>query len=195
MGHIREGGEAKMRTLINRRCGVCSGLIFFFLLNGTVFSQSYKSLYPCFIDLPGWEAEEVSGMDPDDWVITTGAKRDLITATRDYEKGDKSLSVVIQVGPGIAALYADMEESESNSDGMHVTVKKIKGHQAHISCHREDETNCCDIRIVLFSHKESGALLMFVSEGLTEKEALEIAQKFDWDLMTEKAKSLKFHSQ
>jgi hypothetical protein len=36
---------------------------------------------------------------------------------------------------------------------------------------------------------------MFTSEGLTEEEALETAQKFDWDLMTEKAKSLKFHSQ
>jgi hypothetical protein len=183
-----------MRTLIKRRCGVWSGLIFFFLINGTVFSQSHKSLYPCFIDLPGWEAEEVSGMDPNDWVVTTGAKRDLITATRDYEKEDKSLSVVIQVGPSIAALYAGMEESESNSDGMHVTVRKIKGHQAHINFHREDETNCCDIRIVLFSDKESGALLMFVSEGLTEKEALEMAQKFDWDLMTKKAKTLKFHS-
>jgi len=183
-----------MRTLIKRLCGVCSVLIFFFLINGTAFSQSHKSLYPCLIDLPGWEAEEAYGMDPDDWVMTTGAKRDLITATRDYEKGDKSLSVVIQVGPDVASLYADMEETESNSGGMHVTVKKIKGHQAHISCHLEDETNCCDMRIVLFSDKESGALLMFVSEGLTEKEALEIAQKFDWDLMTEKAKSLKFHS-
>jgi hypothetical protein len=146
------------------------------------------------IDLPGWEAEEASGMDPNDWTLTTGAKRDLITATRDYEKGDKSLSAVIQVGPGVAALYADMEESESNSSGMHVTVKKIKGHQAHINCQQDDETNCCDIRIVLFSDKESGALLMFVFEGLTEKEALEIAQEFDWDLMTEKAQALKFHS-
>jgi hypothetical protein len=121
-----------MRISIKQLCGVWSGLIFFFLMNGTVFGQSYKSLYPCFIDLPGWKAEEVSGMDPNDWVMTTGARRDLTTATRDYEKGDKSVSAVIQVGPGVAALYADMPESESNSGGMHVTVKKIKGHQARI---------------------------------------------------------------
>ncbi len=183
-----------MRKLIKRLCRVGPSLIFFFLINGMVFSQAYKSLYPCLIDLPGWEAEEVSGMDPNDWVMTTGAKRDLITATRDYEKGDKSLSVVIEVGPGVATLYADMEEADSVSGGMHVTVKKIKGYRAHISCHLEDETNFCDIRIVLFSDKESGALLMFASEGLPEKEALEIAQKFDWDLMTEKAKSLKFQA-
>jgi hypothetical protein len=184
-----------MRTLVRHLCGVWSGLVLFFLISGTAFGQSHESLYPCFIDLPGWEAEEAFGMDPNDWVMTTGTKRDLIAATRDYEKGDKSLSAVIQVGPGIAALYADMPESESNSGGMHVTVKKIKGHQTRIECHREDETNYCDIRIVLFSDKKSGGILMFTSEGLTEKEALGTAQKFDWELMSEKARSLKFHSQ
>ncbi len=184
-----------MRTSIKYLCGVWSGLILFCLISGTAFAQSHESLYPCFIDLPGWEAEEASGMDPNDWVMATGTKRDLIMASRDYEKGDKSFSAVIQVGPGVAALYASMPESESNSGGMHVTVKKIKGHQADISYHREDKTDYCDIRIVLFSEKKSGGLLMFTSEGLTEKEALKTAQKFDWNLMTKKAKTLKFHSQ
>ncbi len=184
-----------MRTLIKHLCGVWSGLILFFLISGTAFGQSYKSLCPCFVDLPGWEAEDASGMDPNDWITTTGARRDLIAATRDYEKGDKSFSAVIQVGPGIAALYADMPENESNSGGMHVTLKKIKGHQTRIDCHREDGTDYCDIRIVLFSDKKSGALLMFTSEGLTEKETLETAQKFDWESMTKEAKTLEFHSQ
>jgi len=149
-------------------------------------------LFPCFINLPGWEAEEASGMDPDDWVIVAGEKRDLIIATRDYEKGDKSFSAVIQVGPSVAALYAEMEDGQFDSGGIHITIQKINGFKTYIDFKKDDESSTCDIKVVLFADKEFQGLLWFTSEGLTEKEALDIAQKFDWGLMRNKAESIKF---
>ena len=181
-----------MRILRKRSQLTWLGIAFLLFLTVAVFCESYKPLLSCLIDLPGWEAEEASGMDPDDWVMTTGAKQDLITATRDYEKGDKSLSAIIQVGPGIAAMYSDAEEGKFDAGGMNITLKKIKGFLTHIEHHQEESIDYCDIRVVLSSQEKSGALFMLTSEGITEEEALKIAQKFDWDLMRKKAESLEF---
>lgn len=181
------GGE-KMK-IVPRKTGFrLAGFIIFalfcFLLAGPVNAraESYETLFPCFIDLPGWEGEEPEGMK----VEQAGMK--MINAKRAYTKGDKEITAVImignQVGTGAITLkgMADIETDEQK-----VTVKTIKGFLTQTVYDKTDRSGT--VTVIILPREKLGAIFTLSFEGLTEKEAIKVAKRFDWNLIREKAES------
>jgi hypothetical protein len=144
------------------------------------FSQSYKSLTSLLIDLPGWNAESPEGMDMD----MSGMKS--VTAGRDYEQGDKSISAAIIAGFQMQGMWnpAYQEGFRMDTTQGTVAVETIKGFSV---VHTFDKESAEGIVVVLIREPSTdgsgGAVFAFEFAGLNMDEALQLAQRFDWKSM------------
>jgi hypothetical protein len=140
---------------------------------GTVSSaradQAFQRLMPLLIDLDGWQGKKPDGMSMD---MPSGS---MTTATREYQKGPARAHASVMVGTAAMGALAPMQA------GMNVTTSE--GHMLTANMHGMQ---------VLKSYtmaQKSGALLValdkdamfsFSYNGMSEDEALALAEKFDW---------------
>jgi hypothetical protein len=166
---------AKSRSVIFSLCLALATL-------GMVFSAhadpAFQRLTPLLIDLDGWQGKKPDGMSMD---IPNGS---ITTATREYQKGPAKAHVTVMVGPSaIGALTPILT-------GMNVTTSE--GHMTTASMH--------DMKVMktYTTAQKSGALIValdkdamfsFSYTGLSEDEALALAEKFDWKAIQAAAKT------
>ena len=67
--------------------------VFFLLISGVVFSQSFELLTPLLINLPGWEGDEPEGAD------TSYGPMKAIVATRMYTNSSFCDTMVSELSP------------------------------------------------------------------------------------------------
>jgi hypothetical protein len=134
--------------------------------------QSFQRYIPLLIDLQGWKGEKPDG------VSMEMAGNSMVTATREYGRGEARLNVQIISGPvaqgTLAATNADMkiETSEgrmytSTIDGLRVTTTF---------------TNSDKSGAILIALGPS-ALFTLSFNNVAEDEALTLAKKFNWKAM------------
>jgi hypothetical protein len=151
------------------------------------FSQTYQSLTTLLVDLPGWSAESPEGMDMD----MSGMKS--VTASRDYEQGDKSIAAAIIAGFQMQGMWnpAYQEGFRMDTTQGTIAVESIKGFSV---VHTFDKENVEGIIVVLIlepsTEGSGGAVFAFEFEGLNMDEALTLAQKFDWVSMKSRVSKL-----
>jgi hypothetical protein len=169
---MRELGSEGL--MIHRRGVVCFGLAalaaaWLFLPPEASADPAFKRLLPLLIDLDGWTGKKPDGMSMD------MANASMTTATREYQRGGAQLHAAVVIGPAAAgALGATLSGmSVETSDG-HILTATINGLKATKTYN---------------STQKSGAIMVALGEtalfsvsynGLTEDEALPLAQKFDW---------------
>jgi hypothetical protein len=140
---------------------------------GTVSSaradQAFQRLMPLLVDLDGWQGKKPDGMSME---MPNGS---MTTATREYQKGPARVHASVVVGQAAIGGLAPI------LTGMNVTTSE--GHMLTASMHGMQ---------VLKSYttaQKSGALLVALDKdamfslsynGMTEDEALALAEKFDW---------------
>ena len=168
-----------------RRNFVIATLIALCFFAGGVFAQSHDILYPCLVDLPGWKGEAPDGMKLD----MGGMK--MINAHRQYTQGNKEINAIIIIGnPQMAGVAPPQQDAaKMETDKMKISAETIKGYQAQIVYDKIEKAG--GITVVVLPGQDGGAFFTMSFEGMTDSDALTFAQRFDWDLMKNKAQQFK----
>ena len=164
-------------------CGKILLVIFAILVvAAAVHAESYQTLYPCLVDLSGWTGGEPTGMNMSGMVM--------INFTRTYSKGNKELTAIIMKGDqafgmgGMQGSGMHMESPEVN-----MNIKTINGFQVHTVYDKEENSGAVT---VFLTHEQAGGAFFTLSyAGISEKEALGLAKKFDWEKIKSKIQSLR----
>lgn len=150
-----------------------------------VHAQSHDILYPCLVDLPGWKGEAPDGMKLD----MGGMK--MINAHRQYTQGDKEINAIIIIGnPQMAGVAPPQQDAgKMETDKLKISAEMIRGFQTQIVYDKIEKSG--GITVIVLPGKDGGAFFTMSFEGMTDSDALTIAQRFDWDLMKNKARQFK----
>ena len=173
----------------NRKIGLAGSILLIVAL--VVYSptsaaaESYQVLYPCLGDLSGFTAAPPQGMD----MNQMGMK--LVNATRTYTHGDKELTALITIGGSQMAAAAMMPQGmmDMETDEGRVSMKEIDGFQVHTGYDKQDHSGA--VTVILFAGESGGAFFTLSFTGLSEKEGLKLARKFDWRQIKKKAAQFK----
>lgn len=131
--------------------------------------QAFRRYLPLFIELDGWKGNKPDGMTME---MSDNA---MTTAKRDYTRGSAQLHASVVTGPSAAGALA-----------MTKTGMKIETSEGHMI---STTMNGFAVAKSYNVPKKSGALLVALGpaamfsvsyNGMTEDEALPLAQKFDW---------------
>ena len=147
----------------------------------TGYAQKHESLTPLLIDQEGWTADTAEGMSMD-----MGAMK-MVTASRTYAQGEKEIDVVIMIG-NQAMTQGKMQEMKMESSDGSVTTSEIDGFQVQTIYDKKGDSS--SLVVYLAQSPTAGALLVICGEGLSEKEMLSMAKKFDWKAMKAAAEKL-----
>jgi hypothetical protein len=161
--------------MLNRRCAI--GLVLVaavlpgisLLPSAAKAEQAFQRFIPLLVDLPGWQGKKPDGMSME------MPGNSMITATREYDRGDARLNAQIIIG---AAAQGALAATHTG-----VKIETSEGHMITTTVDGLPVT-----RTYTFKDK-SGAVLVELSpsamfslsfNGLAEDEALKLAQSFNW---------------
>ena len=131
--------------------------------------QAFQRFLPLLVDLDGWQGKKPDGMSME------MANMSMTTATRDYQKGSAQLHASVMIGQTAGATLAPLQ------NGMN--VQTTEGHMVSGTMHgmpvlKSFTTKDKSGSLMVGLGKE--ALFTIAYNGLTEDEALALAEKFDW---------------
>jgi hypothetical protein len=123
--------------------------------------QAFARFLPLLVDLSGWQ-----GKKPDD---------SMTTATREYRRGAAQFNASIIIGQAAAGVLASTLAgiNVENSEG-HVITSTINGLKVTKTFQIQQQSG-----VILVALGPS-AIFSASYKGITEDEALSLAQKFDW---------------
>ena len=131
--------------------------------------QAFQRFLPLFVDLDGWQGKKPDGMSME------MPNASITTATRDYQRGSAQVHASVMMGQSAAGALAPIQS------GMNVTT--TEGHMLTTTMHG------MQVLKSFTTAQKSGALLValdkdamfsFSYNGISEDEALALAEKFDW---------------
>lgn len=135
-------------------------------------AEPSDNLKPLLIDLKGWEAEKPEGLS-----INTGGMK-MINATRNYSNGDMNLSVTILVGSSVM-IQGQTQTINIETSDVKITTSEIDGFNVIQALNKRENNGY--IAINLGEKATEGSLFMINYTGISSKEALEIAKKYNWE--------------
>lgn len=147
----------------------------------TVFSQAHTKLYSTLVDLPGWKGDQPEGMSMD----MPGMK--MVNAVRDYSRGEQELTATLVVGnEQMAQATKQAGTMNIETDKEKIVVKQIQGYTVQILFDKIDRSGS----VIVILDEQKPVLFNLVFEGVSDGEALTLAQRFDWNEMKSTAASL-----
>jgi hypothetical protein len=148
-------------------------LVFVFCLFSTLHAEVYTSLLPTLVNLSGWKADKAEGID----LNVPGMN--MVTASRIYSQQNKTLTAMVMIGNEM--MINSHAGIEMNSSSLKMKTQKINGFEVTSQLDRVNNTGS----IIVFLNKaaDSGAYFIVSFENCDDKEALRLAQKFDWKKM------------
>jgi hypothetical protein len=131
--------------------------------------QAFQRFLPLLVDLGGWEGKKPDGMSME------MANVSMTTATRDYQKGSAQLHASVMIGQTAGATLAPLQNGMNvqTSEG-HMVTGTMHGMPVLKSFNTKDKSGSLMVGL----GKE--ALFTIAYDGLSEDEALALAEKFDW---------------
>jgi hypothetical protein len=131
--------------------------------------QAFERFYPFLIDLPGWTANKPDGMA----MQLPGAN--MLTATREYRRGEAHASAQVMTGPaaqgGLAMIQSGMKIETGDA---HVSVETIDGVKLARTFTVHDKSGAIIIGLA------DNAMFSLSFNGVPEDEAFALARRFDW---------------
>jgi hypothetical protein len=131
--------------------------------------QAFARFLPLLVDLSGWQ-----GKKPDGTTMAM-ANDSMTTATREYRRGAAQFNASIIIGQAAAGALASTLAgiNVENSEG-HVITSTINGLKVTKTFQIQQQSG-----VILVALGPS-AIFSASYKGITEDEALSLAQKFDW---------------
>jgi hypothetical protein len=131
--------------------------------------QAFQRFLPFLVDLDGWQGKKPDGMSME------MSNMSMTTATRDYQKGSAQLHASVMIGQTAGATLAPLQSGMSvqTTEG-HMVTGTMHGMPVLKSFTTKDKSGSLMVGL----GKE--ALFTIAYNGLTEDEALALAEKFDW---------------
>ncbi len=133
--------------------------------------SGYQDLLKFLPNLPGWTAEKPEGMTMD------SPQGKMITATRNYKQGDKSLSATIMVGSSATMAWAPFQTGMT-METPEVLMKATthKGFKVGINYLKKEKSGGI---VVQLSNQNPTVAFVVNFESLDYNEALKILDNFD----------------
>ncbi|MDQ7056845.1 MAG: hypothetical protein Q9M89_10550 [Persephonella sp.] len=108
-------------------------LIFVIFVFQTAFAVSYKDLFPYLIEPKGWKGEKPTGSK------ISATFGEIVTAERNYKKGEKRIHVSILKGGIAVSMFAPFSMiTEVDTPEEYVKVFKINSFKAGLSHHKKE---------------------------------------------------------
>ena len=131
--------------------------------------QAFRRYLPLFIDLDGWKGNKPDGMTME------MSDNSMTTAKRDYTHGSAQLHASVVTGPAAAGALATTKSGMKieTSEG-HMISTTINGFAVAKSYNVPQKSGAVLVAL------GPAAMFSVSYNGMTEDEALPLAQKFDW---------------
>jgi hypothetical protein len=140
--------------------------------------QLYQRFLPLLVDLSGWEGKKADGMS----MQMSGAS--MTTATRDYERGEAQVHASVVIGQAAEGALAPIQTGmKMQTPEGHVITETMRGMSVVKIYNTPEKSGTLMVAL------GRNAMFSFVYEGLTEDEALPLAEKFDWKAMQSAAQA------
>jgi hypothetical protein len=160
--------------MINLRRSTTRALVVVSILLALGFSpgraeQAFQRLLPLLVELDGWQGKKPDGMSME------MPNNSMTTATRDYQRGTAQLHAGVVIGQAAAGAMAPIQTG--------MNVQTTEGHMITSTIHGLPAVKSFNIP------QKSGAIIVALGKnavfnlsysGITEDEALSLAEKFDW---------------
>lgn len=160
--------------MINRRRVIHVGLAALpavWLLGSSVASadQAFERFLPFLVDLDGWQGKKPQGFAME----MTGSN--LITASRDYDRGPAHLQAQVMSGAAAQGALAPLRSAMNiqTSEGR-MNTSTIDGVQVMRSFNIKEQSGAILVAL------GTSALLSVNFKGISDDDALALAKKFNW---------------
>jgi hypothetical protein len=147
-------------------------------LSAALAAPAFQRFIPLLIELDGWHGKKPDGMSME------MPNNSMTTAARDYDRGTAKLHAGVVVGQAAAGALAPTRSAMNveTADG-HMITSTINGLSVTKTYNIKSKSGAILIAL------GPSALLSFSYSGMTEDEALQLAQKFDWKAIQAAAQS------
>ena len=134
--------------------------------------QAFQKFLPLLIDLDGWQGKKADGMSMEMTNVS------MTTATRDYQKGSAQAHASVTIGQAAAGALAPLTAGMNvqTTEG-HMVTSTVNGMPVLKTFNTKDKSGALIVQL------GKDAMFTFSYNGLTEDEAVPLAQKFDWKAM------------
>jgi len=131
--------------------------------------QAFQRFLPLLVDLDGWQGKKPDGM------TMAMPNASMTTATREYQRAAAQLHVSVIVGPAaVGALAATQAGMNIQTSDGHIITSTINGLTVTKTFNIKQKSGAIMVAL------GPSALFSVSYSGLTEDDALPLAQKFDW---------------
>jgi hypothetical protein len=137
--------------------------------SGAFADQAFERFLPFLVDLDGWQGKKPQGFAME----MTGSN--LITASRDYERGPARLQAQVMTGAAAQGALAPTRTAMNieTSDGR-MNTSTIDGVQVTRSFNIKEQSGAILVAL------GTSALLSVTFRGIGDDDALALAKKFNW---------------
>jgi len=139
--------------------------------------QAFQRFLPLFIDLDGWQGKKPDGMSME------MPNASITTATRDYQRGPAQVHASVMMGQTAAGAMAPIMSgmNVTTTEG-HMLTTSMQGMQVLKSYTTAQKSGALMVAL------DKNAMFSFSYSGISEDEALALAEKFDWKAIQAAAK-------
>jgi len=131
--------------------------------------QPFQRLLPLLVDLSGWQGKKPDGMS-----MQMG-DTSMTTATRDYERGPAQVHVSVVVGQAAEGALAPIQTGmKMQTPEGHMITDTMRGMPVMRTFNIKDKSGALIVALA------KNAMFNLTYEGVSEEEALQLAEKFDW---------------
>jgi hypothetical protein len=135
-------------------------------------AQDFQKFTPFLVELPGWTGAKADGMA----MQMPGAS--MITATREYKRGDATLSAQIIIGAAAQGMLAPLQAGmKLETAEMHMSTATVDGLTLMRTFQVKDKSGAIIVAL------GQSALLNVAFTGVPEDEAFGLARRFDWKVI------------
>lgn len=134
--------------------------------------QPFQRFLPLLVDLAGWQGKKPEGMS------MQMSDASMTTATRDYERGTAQVHASVVVGQAAEGALAPIQTGVNvqTTEG-HMITATIRGMPVLKTFNTKDKSGALMVAL------SKDAVFSIAYEGVTEDEALQLAEKFNWNAL------------
>ena len=131
--------------------------------------QPFQRLLPLLVDLAGWQGKKPDGMS------MQMSDTSMTTATRDYERGAAQVHASVVIGQAAEGALAPIQTGmKMQTPEGHMITDTMRGMPVMKTFNTKDKSGALIVAL------GKNAMFSLAYEGVSEDEALQLADKFDW---------------
>ena len=173
--------KARETAMVKARSGIFAlflALSVLWTMSPACAEPAFQRLTPLLVDIDGWQGKKPDGMSMD---MPNGS---MTTATREYDKGPARLHASVVVGvAAVGALTPLVTGMNVNTSEGHMLTDTLHGMKVLKSYTTAQKSGALLVAL------DKDAMFSLSYNGLSEDEALALAEKFDWKAIQAAAKT------